>query len=153
MELTIFLSLLLLGFVFGSLAESRHYRSIRQRERDTLNVPLLTMKVVPETNIPVRGRLVGGNVVVSVDYFKQFLANLRNIFGGRMVSYESLLDRARREALLRMKEEAMAMGALLVVNVRLETASLSKGTGRRESVGAVEVYAYGTAIMPKTARR
>lgn len=153
MDLIIFLSLLLLGFIFGSLAESRHFRSIRQRERDTLHVPLLTMKVVPETSVPVRARLVGGNVVVSVDFFKQFLAGLRNIFGGRMVSYESLLDRARREALLRMKEEAMAMGALLVVNVRLETASLSKGSARRESVGAVEVYAYGTAIMPKSARR
>jgi uncharacterized protein YbjQ (UPF0145 family) len=152
MDLIIFLSLLVLGYLFGTLAEKKHFHSIRQRERDTLQVPLLTMKVIPESDVPVRGRLVGGNVVVSVDFFKQFIASLRNLFGGRLVGYESLLDRARREALLRMKEEAMAMGALLVVNVRLETASLSKGTSQRGSVGAVEVYAYGTAIVPKPAR-
>ena len=44
--------------------------------------------------------------MVSVDYFKRFLAGLRMIFGGRVSSYESLLDRARREALLRMRLQA-----------------------------------------------
>ena len=34
-----------------------------------------------------------GNVVVSVDYFKRFVAHLRMIFGGRVHTYESLLDR------------------------------------------------------------
>ena len=41
--------------------------------------------------------LVHGNVVVSVDYFKRFVAALRNLFGGSVTSYETLIDRARRE--------------------------------------------------------
>jgi uncharacterized protein YbjQ (UPF0145 family) len=47
---------------------------------------------------------VSGSVVVSVDYFKRFLAGLRTLVGGRVTSYETLLDRARREAILRCKE-------------------------------------------------
>jgi uncharacterized protein YbjQ (UPF0145 family) len=81
--------------------------------------------------------------VISVDYFKRFLASLRNIFGGRISSYETLVDRARREAILRMK--ASCPGATQIINVRLETSSLSKNT-RKGSIGSIEVFAYGTAI-------
>jgi uncharacterized protein YbjQ (UPF0145 family) len=95
---------------------------------------------------PRSTRLVAGSVVISVDYFKRFLAGLRNIFGGRVRSYESLLDRARREAILRMKAEAKALGADMVFNIKMETASISKG--RRNAIGAVEVLAYGTACVP-----
>ena len=45
-------------------------------------------------------------VVISLDHFKRFLAGLRALVGGRIRSYETLLDRARREALMRMKEAA-----------------------------------------------
>ena len=50
-------------------------------------------------------------------------------FGGRVTSYESLLDRARRESLLRMKQQASSMGAVMVFNVKYETASIE---GRRQ---------------------
>ena len=82
---------------------------------------------------------------MSVDYFKRFLAALRNLFGGRVTSYESLLDRARRESLLRMKEKAAALGASMVFNVKYETASISKGAGN--TIGSIEVLAYGTALI------
>jgi uncharacterized protein YbjQ (UPF0145 family) len=91
-------------------------------------------------------QLVIGSVVVSIDYFKRFLAGLRNLFGGRVTAYETLLDRARREALLRMKEQAEAAGAKLVFNVKYETSSISKG--RKDTVGSVEMLAYGTALIP-----
>ena len=87
-----------------------------------------------------------GNVVVSVDYFKRFLAGLRALVGGRIRSYESLVDRARREAILRMKEQAMERGAIVVTAVRIETSSISKGQG--QAIGSIEVLAYGTAIAP-----
>ena len=54
--------------------------------------------------------------------------------------YESLLERGRREALLRMKEDAIAWGAVQILNVHLETSSANAGTV------ALEVIAYGTAI-------
>ena len=86
-----------------------------------------------------------GNVTISVDYFKRFLAALHAFFGGRVTSYETLLDRARREALIRMKLMAKEKQASLVLNVKYETVSIYKGTGK--SIGSVEVLAYGTALI------
>ena len=147
-DLIIFLILLGLGYAFGYLAEKKHYKSIFQREKTTVNVPCMTLKNPPEQLKNCNTELVAGNVVVSVDFFKRFLAGLRNMFGGRVKSYESLLDRARREAILRMKETAIASGAKVIINVRIETSSINKNSRRKQSVGSIEVLAYGTAIIP-----
>jgi len=146
LDLAIFLTLILLGYGFGRLAENRHYRQIIRREKELQKLPAITSKKLPDIS-NVDNVLVAGNVVISIDYFKQFLAGLRNIFGGRVSSYESLLDRARREAILRMKEQAHALGGKLIFNVKLETSSIYKGN--RGSIGSVEMLAYGTALIPK----
>lgn len=145
-DLIIFLVLLGLGYGFGRFSEQRHFRSIIRREKALKDLPVIASKFPPATLIPPNTRLVCGSVVISVDYFKRFLARLRNLVGGRVKSYESLLDRARREAILRMKQSAKQMGAAMVFNIKLETASISKG--RKNTVGAIEVLAYGTAIIP-----
>lgn len=147
-DLVVFLVLLILGYTFGQLAERRHYRSIIKREAETLTMPVLTLKAVPKQLTSCHTQLVSGSVVVSIDFFKKFVAGLRGLLGGRLKSYESLLDRARREAILRMKESAIAHGGKVVINVRIETASINKNSGRRQGVGSVEVVAYGTAISP-----
>jgi uncharacterized protein YbjQ (UPF0145 family) len=143
-DLIVFLSLLALGYGAGSWAEKRHYRSISEREEATLNLPAVTLKSVDVPAHKIRSaRLVHGSVVISVDYFKRMLAGLRNIFGGRVKSYESLVDRARREALLRMK--AMAGDATVIVNVRIETATVGRQS-KRKNVACLEAVAYGTAL-------
>lgn len=145
-ELGIFFTFLILGYIFGQLAERRHYRSIIEREKQTLAMPVMTLKTVPESITQCQTQLVSGSVVVSIDFFKKFVAGLRALVGGRMKSYESLLDRARREAILRMKADAISRNAKVIINVRIETASISKSSNRKQSVGSVEVVAYGTAI-------
>ena len=144
-DIVIFLTLLALGYGFGQYAEKRHYRSIIEREKSLNGLPAVASRI-PPSDIFYDQQLVLGSVVVSVDYFKRFLATLRNLFGGRMTAYESLLDRARREALLRMKSQAWAAGAKLVFNIKYETVSISKG--RRNKIGSVEILAYGTALIP-----
>lgn len=143
-ELIVLVVLTSLGYVFGRIAERRHFSSIRKREAELQ--PLLTFN---EGRLPTGdwtdGQLVGGNVVISVDYFKRLAAGLRSLFGGRLTTYESLLERGRREAILRMKEQARSLGSTMVINVRIETASISKG--REDQIGSVEVYAYGTALL------
>jgi len=145
-DLIILLILLALGYGFGRYAELRHFSSIRKREKALQSIPAIATKIPDPTMRPRHTQLVTGSVVISVDYFKRFIAGLRNLIGGRVTSYETLLDRARREAILRMKEEARALDAKLVFNVKFETASISKGN-RGNQIGSVEVLAYGTAFI------
>ena len=142
-QLIFFIVLIMLGYVFGSRAEAKHFRSIEEREQFWMTRPASTYKKVSDPRRTIRkSQLVCGNVVISVDYFKRIVAGLRNIFGGEIRVYESLLDRARREALLRLHESCG--DADEIINLRLETSSIYKG--QRKQVGSVEVLAFGTAV-------
>ncbi len=145
-DLIALVTLLALGYFFGRIAESRHYKSLIRREQEYRDVVAIASKIPPLGERLEASILVSGSVVISVDYFKRFLAGLRSLVGGRIVAYESLLDRARREALLRMKQEARKVGADKVFNIKLETASISKNA--RGGIGSIEVLAYGTALVP-----
>ncbi|MDP6524237.1 MAG: heavy metal-binding domain-containing protein [Kiritimatiellia bacterium] len=128
--------------IIGMILEKRHFRRIEAREERFADMPVLNGKQFPLDRPVLESRLVSGSVVVSIDYFKRFLASLRNIFGGEVRSYCSLLDRGRREAILRMKEQFP--DADLVINLRVETSSISQG--KKETIGSTEVLAYGTAM-------
>lgn len=91
-------------------------------------------------------RLVTGSVVISLDYFKRIIAGLRALIGGRVKTYEPLLDRARREAVLRMTENAKEQGFNAVVNVRLETARLANARKGGKGTAGIEMLAFGTAV-------
>lgn len=148
-EIIIFLTLLLSGYFFGHMAEKRHYRSILLREKQFHKVMLISSKYAPDEVSEQHSILLTGSVVISVDYFKRFLAALRGLFGGPIISYETLLDRARREAILRLKEQAYRKGSRMIVNLKFETASISKG--KKDTIGSVEVLAYATAFYPDRA--
>lgn len=136
------LLLLLGGYLIGTWAEKKHYRSIIEREKQSADIIIIATKKAPET--AKHTALVLGSVVIASDYFKRFVAWLIGIFGGRINVYESLLDRARREAVLRLKEGARASGANMVVNIKFETATLNDI--RQQKNAMVEVLAYGTAV-------
>ena len=87
-------------------------------------------------------------MVIASDYFKRFLAGLINLFGGRLTPFESMLDRARREAVLRMKDKAIELNAAYVFNIKFETTRIGAG-----SASAMEMVAYGTAMIPGTEPR
>ncbi|MBC8244337.1 MAG: heavy metal-binding domain-containing protein [Verrucomicrobia bacterium] len=133
---------LLLAYVTGKIAEKRHYTRIRVREEQWVNIPAITGKHLPDLPAVASAELVVGSVVVSVDHFKRFLSNFRKFFGGELKSYSSVIDRGRREAILRMKESSPE--ADLFLNCRLETSSVSKGKGK--AVGCAELVAYATAV-------
>lgn len=141
-ELGFFFVFLVCGFIFGQMAEKRHFKRIVESEKQANQLPAIASKYPPE-HPQFSQQLVAGNVVVASDYFKSFTAGLINIFGGRVTPFESLLDRGRREAIIRMKKQAEQLNAEFVFNVKLETTRIA--TGR---VGAIEVLAYGTALIP-----
>jgi uncharacterized protein YbjQ (UPF0145 family) len=156
-QIGVFVALIIVGFGFGRWAEYRHYADIRRRENAFRDLVVVTSKIVPpvEVSDPQTGgqpltstprtALVKGNVVISVDYFKRFVAFLRMLFGGRVHTFESLIDRGRREAILRMQQEARNAGGVAVFGMRFETSSVTKGSGR--GMISVEVLAYGTALI------
>ena len=132
------------GLVAGRFIERRHYASIRRRERELADILVFAMRFPPPRLAAPAASLVAGSVVVADDYFKSLLAGLQTFFGGRVSTYESLVDRARREAVLRMKADARRRGAGMGVNVQFQTFAIP---GRRPgSTRAVEVLAYGTAV-------
>lgn len=145
-QLGIVLALILVGYFAGTWAEKSHYKSIEEREKKFLQKPAVTIGNAVKNDEIESAFMVSGSVVVSIDYFKRMAAGLRNIFGGRMRSYESLVDRGRREAILRMK--AAAGDADMILNMRVETSTVSK-SAKDGSVGSVEVFAYGTAVKLK----
>ena len=146
LQLGLPLLLLLLAYSTGRMAERRHYVSIRNREQSTLSFPTMTLTEPPAGWRIGESELVTGSMVVSVDYFKRFLGALRGLVGGELRSYASLLDRARREALLRMKEAAIRAGYDGVINVRLETSRLASGRRDGKGVAGIEMLAFGTGI-------
>jgi uncharacterized protein YbjQ (UPF0145 family) len=146
-QLGFFLLLLATGYFFGRRAEHRHYQSILQREDELRHIVLLSERFPPASKTQCDTALVTGSVVVSVDYFKTVVAALRNLVGGHISAYESLIDRARRESLLRMQASADALGADMIVNLKFETSRVSGNAN--QSIGSVEVLAYGTALIPR----
>lgn len=142
-NLIIFLVLLSIGYFIGQYNEKRHFRSIKARELALINLVTTSSKrPVGEIQPSKPAELAFGSVVVSIDYFKRIAATLRQFFGGRVTAYETLVDRGRREAILRLKESCP--NAKQIINIRIETSSIYKGQGNQ--VGSIEVLAYGTAI-------
>ncbi len=144
--LGVFAVLMLVGWIFGGISERRHFEQLRARENELRGV-LIFNESRPSADLAAReGRLVAGSVVIAEDYFKRFAAGLRSLFGGRLTAYESLVDRGRREAILRMKQEAHSLGAKMVFNVRIETSTLTD-TSNPKAMFSAEFIAYGTALI------
>ena len=135
--------LIFAAFFTGSWIERRHFRRIRKREDELREILAFAIRRVPNDLSLSSPHLVTGSAVISVDYFKRFAAGLRGIIGGRIGSYESLFERARREAIIRMKQAALRDGSHIVLNLKLDTTRIYAGSGN--ATVSVEAVAYGTA--------
>ncbi|MDD3146652.1 MAG: YbjQ family protein [Candidatus Riflebacteria bacterium] len=129
----------------GKHYENKHFASIKEREARFNNLPFSPSDTLDESKHVEALMLVTGQVVIGSDPFKRYIASLVNLVGGRISVFEAPLDRARREAILRMKEKAAKMQADEVINFRMDTMSVGSSKGG-EPMGIVEVVAYGTAI-------
>lgn len=146
MDLLILIIALVLTFTTGSIIEKNHFKKIKAREKALLRQPLVSFdkKSYSHKKTVKKVEMVTGEVVISGDYFKSFISAFRNIIGGRMVSYEALMERARREALLRMREKAR--GANIIVNTKIESTMINNPNDPQNTLPQVAVIAYGTAI-------
>ncbi|MDD3144483.1 MAG: heavy metal-binding domain-containing protein [Candidatus Gracilibacteria bacterium] len=143
LDLIILIILLGLGYFFGHRAEKNHYKRIIEKEKELIDIVVLTKTDVKNLNAET-GEIVYGTIVVSIDYFKKFISSFVKIFGGRINAYESLLDRARRDTLVKVKQQAKDAGCNAIANLKIETSSISKG--QKGQIGSVEILSYATAV-------
>jgi len=145
MDFIIFITCLVICYITGSIREKNHYKSIKAREVAMYRHPCLTYgKSFTKSAKVKNARLVSSSVVIGCDFFKAWIASLKNLFGGNVSAYESVLDRGRREALLKIREIAYAHKASAVINVKIDTVMLDPiGT---KQMPKVCITAYGTAI-------
>ena len=132
--------LLLIGVFFGTRAQKKHIANLTAREAALSHMVVTNLKTLPATGKPPI--LVTGSVVIAFDHFRRFIAGIVMLVGGRITMYEAMLDRARREALLRLLEQAHAAGSREVHNIRFEFSRVGDTTK-----GGAELLAYGTAVL------
>jgi uncharacterized protein YbjQ (UPF0145 family) len=102
---------------------------------------LSNVEVLPEYVVEKHLGLVQGSTVRAKHIGRDMMAGLKNMVGGELKGYTELLNESRSEALKRMEEQAKAMGANAVINIRFSTANITSG--------ASEILAYGTAVVVK----
>ena len=136
-----FILLFAAGWFFGSRHERQHLAQLSIAEQELSHIMVSSERFyVPKLVANTEGELVLGSVVIAQDYFKMIIARLLSIFGKNLTTYETLLDRARREALVRMRTEAQAKGYNHIYGLRLEVSNINQ-------LGSmVEAIAYGTAV-------
>ena len=97
------------------------------------------LEIIPGKRITKHLGIVQGSTVRAKHAGRDFMAGLKNIFGGELKGYTELLQESRDQSLERMQEQAQSIGANAVINVRFSTSSVT--------AGASEIYVYGTAVV------
>ena len=137
-KIGITLILFYIGWAFGRHIERKHLNELEDRERELAYIRVDTNRFAISEST---GQLVSSNVVLSHDYFKYIISMIQSLLGGRLTTYETVVDRARREAMIRLKLEAQKMGANHIMGLRLSTTEMGM------EGGMVEVFACGTAVQ------
>ena len=103
------------------------------------------MKLVTIETIPGQAfealDVVKGTVVYSKNFGRDFMAGMKTLVGGEITGYTEMLNEARQIATKRMVDEANALGADAILNIRFGSSAVMQG--------AAEVIAYGTAVKLK----
>ena len=142
------------GFICGRFSEKKHLRSLEERESTTSDFLITDLKSFPMiSGLSKTPEMLIGEVTIATDYYKTFAGSVRNFFGGEMRGFESLKTRARREAVLRIVEQARGKGFNAVCNIRLETADIGGSTLSNKSAITVSILASATAYSTERKSR
>ena len=132
----IWLVLIAIGWYFGTRAERSHLKSLMADEQKYQHIQVSSERFYEPKGVN-ESILVVGSVVIAQDKFKQVVAAMLSLFGKNLTVYETLLDRARREAVVRAKRQANDAGCHALYGLRFEMTEVQ---------GGVEILAYGVAV-------
>lgn len=134
------LLLLLIGWSVGRIKIRNHRTRLNQLENKLQQIRLHNVKYKgANDDADVTADMLNASLVLSIDIFQRFLATFTQLTGGEHYNYTDLLDRGRRDALLRLKTQAHILGANDIYNIKIQSATIGAGKG-------IEILAYGTAI-------
>lgn len=102
---------------------------------------IVSTETIPNREITETLGVVRGNTVRARHLGRDIFAGLKNIVGGEISEYTSLMSEARDEAIRKMMVEAESLNADAIVNVRFATSNVMQGTS--------EILVYGTAVKLK----
>ena len=88
--------------------------------------------------------LVTGTAILGANIFKDFMASIRDIVGGRSAAYEKELNKAKDIALTEMKKQGKDLGANAIIGVDLDYETIGSG-----GTNMLMVSASGTAVVYK----
>jgi uncharacterized protein YbjQ (UPF0145 family) len=85
--------------------------------------------------------VVTGETIIGANFFKDFLAGIRDVIGGRSNSYEKVLREAKETAMAEMGERAAALGANAIVGIDIDYETIGQGNSM------IMVTCSGTAVV------
>lgn len=132
--------LFMIGWYFGTRAERRHLATLADDEHRYRHITVSSERFYEPPHAS-ESMLVVGSVVIAQDYFKTVVARVLSLFGKNLTVYESLLERARREAVVRAKSQAASGGFCALYGLRFEMTEVD---------GGIEMLAYAVAVRQMT---
>lgn len=102
---------------------------------------ITTTETIPGKEVAEILGIARGSTVRARNVGRDFFASLKNLIGGEISEYTKLQAHAREQALQRLEQDAVKMGADAVINVRMGTSMIMQGVA--------EILVYGTAVKLK----
>ena len=136
------------SWLFGNLHQNKLLLKLDTEEKS------LEGRANPVTNLskPSQARqiesssLVMESISVGPSWWQIMIGGIKNLFGGKIHSYDKMLTYGRRVIIHRLRVQAIQSGFDEVINLRVETAMISKKSKGDDKTAAYEFTAYGTAI-------
>ncbi|MCH2174973.1 MAG: YbjQ family protein [Lentisphaeria bacterium] len=133
---------LVAGFIVNRVISNLHLKKLNARESRLKHIMVSQQRHTPSNLLIESGMIVTSEVVLSVGYFRSWIAGWIQLVGGNISGYEDVMQRARREAIVRVMEQAHQANAPFVWNLRIEAVDLYLKKGGR----CLAVIVTGTAM-------
>ena len=140
---------ILFSWLYGNYYQGQKIKQLNARESAFIaqhgedNIHTVS-ELIPAKTINSCG-LVMANISVGTSWWQTLIGRLHTIIGGNITMFDRVLYYGRKEALQRLREQALHQGWDNVVNVRLETARIVS-SNNDDKGSAYEILAYGTGI-------
>ena len=136
------------SWLFGNLHQNKLLLKLDAEEKSLEGRanPVTNLSKPSQTRQIESSSLVMESISVGPSWWQIMIGGIKNLFGGKIHSYDKMLTYGRRVIIHRLRVQAIQSGFDEVINLRVETAMISKKSKGDDKTAAYEFTAYGTAI-------